>query len=265
MYILAIETTGPKGSVAVIDEQGKVTVKCSAEEMNHLKDLMPMAEEILSERHIQKKELSAVAASCGPGSFTGIRIGVASARAIAQALNIPAIGVPTLDSFKIKCNGTALIVPIFNARRGQVYGGIFGEDGKNILKSGPYMLKDCFEALDAYLEEAQNNLPCGMPETVTIRFFGDGIDAYGAELKAFQDEMSKKYIVSRILLADEKERYQTADMTAVCALEKYRAGQLQDVESLLPDYMRVTEAEQKLKDGSLEKERAAKMARFKAR
>ena len=83
MYILAIETTGPKGSVAVIDGEGTVTMRVSGEEMNHLKDLMPMAQQILTERGIAKADLSAVAASIGPGSFTGIRIGVASARAIA--------------------------------------------------------------------------------------------------------------------------------------------------------------------------------------
>lgn len=140
MYILALETTGPVGSAALIDERGQITEAVSGEAMNHLKDLMPMAKRLLDQRGVCQGDLTAAAASVGPGSFTGIRIGVTSARAICQALDIPAISVPTLDSFKVKCDGRTVIAPIINARRGQVYGAVFGEDGSDILKSGPYML-----------------------------------------------------------------------------------------------------------------------------
>ena len=95
MYILAIETTGPLGSVAIIDENGKIKQAVSGEEMNHLKDLMPMAQRLTSELGITPGDLTAVAASVGPGSFTGIRIGVSTARALSQALGIPAAGVKT--------------------------------------------------------------------------------------------------------------------------------------------------------------------------
>ncbi len=264
MYILAIETTGPLGSVALIDDSGNCSLKVSAEEMNHLKDLMPMAQQLLDERKIAKSALSAVAASIGPGSFTGIRIGLSTARAIAQALDLPAISVPTLDMFKQKCDGSALIVPIFNARRGQVYGGVFDEDGADILTSGPYLLTEVFSAIEAHLADARAEMPCGMLQASTIRFFGDGIDAYGLELAEFQEKIQKT-AGCRILLAQKEERYQDAAMTAHAALKKYKAGETLAVNQLLPDYMRVTEAEQKLKDGSLAKERAAKMARFKAR
>ncbi len=265
MYILAIETTGPKGSVAVIDGDGTVLSKTSQEEMNHLKDLMPMAQQLMQELGISPKDLCAAAASIGPGSFTGIRIGVASVRALCQALSIPAISVPTLDAFRNKCDGTALIVPIFNARRGQVYGAVFDEMGKDVLKSGPYMLTDCFAALDRLISERQSELPCGMPQAMTVKFYGDGIDAYDNALTDFARQLREKYGMVHIALAEESERYQTAEMTAVCALKKFLAGETLSATALLPDYMRVTEAEQKLKDGTLEKERAAKLARFKAR
>ena len=264
MYILAIETTGPLGSVALIDDSGNCSLKVSAEEMNHLKDLMPMAQQILDERKIAKSQLSAVAASIGPGSFTGIRIGVSTARAIAQALDLPAIAVPTLDMFKQKCNGSALIAPIFNARRGQVYGGLFAEDGGDLLTSGPYLLTEVLAAIEAHLADVRAEMPCGMLQASTITFYGDGVDAYERELSAFKEKMLKTE-GCRILLAPKEERYQDAAMAARTALKKYEAGETLAVNQLLPDYMRVTEAEQKLKDGSLAKERAAKMARFKAR
>lgn len=264
MYILAIETTGPLGSVAIIDGEGRMVMETSREEMNHLKDLMPMAQRLTEELGILRKELTAVAASIGPGSFTGIRIGVSSARAMAQALNIPAISVPTLDAFKLKCDQSGLIVPIFNARRGQVYGGVFDEEGGDILKSGPYMLTEVFSAIEGYLEELRQGMPCGMLQASTITFYGDGIDAYGSQLEEFKEKLQRTE-GARILLAEKEDRYQNAKMTARVALEKYERGETLSVNQLVPDYMRVTEAEQKLRDGSLEKERAAKMARFRAR
>lgn len=262
MYILAIETTGPLGSVAIIDEKGKVNQMISGEEMNHLKDLMPMAQRLTAELGISPKDLSAVAASVGPGSFTGIRIGVATARALAQALEIPAIAVKTLDSFKVKCNGNAVIAPIFNARRGQVYGGVFGENGEDILAGGPYMLEDVLAAIKTELEVRFSDSPCGMPMTTKVIFYGDGIDAYEERLDQFAGELAEARTAAMIEKAPKGERYQCAEMTAEAALILYNEGERLSAEQLLPDYMRATEAEQKLKDGTLAKERAAKMARL---
>ena len=126
MYILAIETTGPVGSVAVIstEENYRVPVKITTRAMSHLKNLIPMTEELLSEESIGRDEICAVAASVGPGSFTGIRIGVSTARALAEAWNVPCISVPTLETFREKCEGSdgqRAVCVIFNARRGQVY------------------------------------------------------------------------------------------------------------------------------------------------
>lgn len=265
MYILALETTGPVGSAALIDDNGKITEAVSPEAMNHLKDLMPMAERLLHQRGICPDDLTAVAASVGPGSFTGIRIGVTSARAICQALDIPAISVSTLDSFKLKNDGRTVIAPIINARRGQVYGAVFGEDGGDILKSGPYMLTDVFDAIRGELDQRSAETACGIPVAGKIVFYGDGIDAYGKELADFTSELTASYCSWQVELAGEEERYQRASMTARRAFEKYRDGHALTVEELTPVYMRATEAEQKLADGTLEKQRKAKMARFLAR
>lgn len=240
MYILAIETTGPIGSVAIIDQQGDIIMETSTEEMNHLKDLMPMTTRLMDKLSIKPKDLTAVAASVGPGSFTGIRIGVSTARAISQALDIPCVPVPTLELFKSYCDGTKTIVPVFNARRGQVYGGVFSSSGQEILKPGPYMLEEIL---------AMPQVAQGAKE---ICFYGDGVDAYKDRLAGYQ-------------VAPEEERYQTAAMVASHGLSLYRQGRTVKYNHLLPEYMRVTEAEQKLKDGSLARERAAKMARFKAK
>ena len=265
MYILALETTGPVGSCAIIQGDGQVTMEVSSAEMNHLKDLMPMAQKLIDKLGLDKKEMTAVAASVGPGSFTGIRIGVSTARAISQSLDIPAIGVPSLDAFKLKKDGVTIIAPIFNARRGQVYGGVFDEQGEDILKSGPYMLIDVLAAIETCIKDRLDDAPCGMAPAGRIMFYGDGIDAYGPQLAEFKDKIAKEAGSFVILEAEKEERYQTAEMTARAALMKYAEGDMVQANDLQPEYMRATEAEQKLKDGSLARERAAKMARFKAR
>ena len=100
MYILAIETTGPFCSVALVNDEGLFMEKSSEEEMNHLQGLLPLTQQLLDEAGVEKTQLTHVAASVGPGSFTGIRIGVSTARALGQALNLPLVAVPTLEAFK---------------------------------------------------------------------------------------------------------------------------------------------------------------------
>ena len=96
-------------------------------------------------------------------------------------------------------------------------------------------------------------------------FYGDGIDAYGEQLAEFKTKIAREAGSFVILEASKEERYQTAEMTARAAFVKLQNNETVSANDLQPEYMRATEAEQKLKDGSLERERAAKMARFKAR
>lgn len=244
MFILAIETTGRIGSVAVRDrETGHAATRVTEEPMSHLKNLIPMTEALLRENGVDKKQLGCVAASCGPGSYTGIRIGVATARALGQALDIPCVPVPTLEEFRLKCDGRPAAV-ILNARRGQVYGAVFGPSGEDILKPGPYMLEDVTK--------------CVREAGIDPVFYGDGIDAYA---------QSEKYgaLLRGCTFAPEEERYQTALLAAEYAEQLFDKGNAVSYEMLFPDYMRETEAEQKLKDGTLAKARAAKMAKFRAR
>ena len=103
MFILAIETTGPYGSVALLDGDGNVLgYEVSRDTMSHLKDLIPMVDTVLKKSGVSKNEINLIAPSVGPGSFTGIRIGVSTARALCQALGIRAVPVPTLEAFCFK-------------------------------------------------------------------------------------------------------------------------------------------------------------------
>lgn len=238
MYILAIETTGPFGSVALINEEGVLGELTSADEMNHLKDLLPMTGRLLSHAGVGKSELSYIAVSQGPGSFTGIRIGVATARALGQALDLPVIGVPTLQSFAYKeerDHGEQVVCGILNARRGQVYGIVEG-----FMEDGPYMLTDVLQVITEPVKEA------GQP----VIFYGDGIDAYEEKIIAILGEADMS-LNRDFYFASKETRYQNAGAVGRMALEKARAGQILKYNDLHPDYMRKAEAEQKLEAGEL--------------
>lgn len=99
MNLLALETTGVHASVALIHHENEIWVRTSDRSMDHLKDLIPMTAALLAEAGVKKEELTHIAVSVGPGSFTGIRIGIATARTLGQALHLPVIPVPTLASF----------------------------------------------------------------------------------------------------------------------------------------------------------------------
>ena len=234
MYILAIETTGPFGSVALINEQNEITARRVSEDtMSHLKDLMPMIDDMLSSQGIRGKDLAAIACDIGPGSFTGIRIGVSTARALAQVWKIPAIRVSSLTSVlkkDVDPEENPVRVMIHNARRRQVYG--FMED---YLKAGPWMIDDV-------LRIAREEIGASRP----LLFFGDGVDAYGRIIEEGLKDTDVRYS-----FAPNEMRYQDASEIAKAGLEKYMEGDLTDFKELLPDYMREAEAEQKLKAGEL--------------
>ena len=252
MYILAIETTGPFGSVALVSEEENKCVVLgempSTDEMNHLKDLLPMVGRLLDSANVAKSDLSHIAVSAGPGSFTGIRIGVSTARALGQALGIPCIGVPTLDAFLYKENadlgvtgiecvpaGEPVIVGILNARRGQVYGIVDG-----YLEGCPTMLTDVLEIVKEQVKED------GRP----VIFYGDGIDAY--EDKILESLSEKLMLLEKdYFFAPAEVRYQNAAAVGRLAYEKVKSGEELHYNDLHPEYMRKAEAEEKLAAGQL--------------
>jgi len=243
MLILALETTGKYGSAAVIDDSGRVSVSRSDNEMNHLRDIIAISSEALEMSGRKKAELTHVAASRGPGSFTGIRIGVTTARTLAQMLEIPCIGVSSLEAMALRqaheggCTGR-LIVPLINARRHQVYAGAWQETEGRVEKAfddRQYMIEEILEILDKENFLSQEN---------PVVFTGDGIDAYDGIIE-------ETLPAGTYALSDESLRYQDAGSVAEVAMSKALSGAVLSYGELLPDYMRLAEAEQKLKDGTL--------------
>ena len=270
MYILAMETTGPNASAAllraaepgsapeaeIIERAVLLGQQTSYEAKNHLKNLMPLIQKLLTTCGVEKSQLTHIAVSVGPGSFTGIRIGVSTARALAQALQLPCIAVPTLEVFchaqaakhararaqgaqdeavRAAENGAQVVCGIINARRGQVYGIVDG-----YLPGGPYMLTD---VLDVITQQVR-------PDGRAVLFYGDGMDAYETEIESSLDDFNMKKDRD-YFFAPQSERHQSAAAVALAALPRLLGGEVTDFAGLLPDYMRRAEAEVKLAAGQL--------------
>ncbi len=236
MHILAIETTGRLGSAALLNGSGKLLgLETATGPLSHLRELIPLSGRLLDSAGLEKRQLTHIAVSAGPGSFTGVRIGVATARALCQSLALLAVAVPTLTAFLQKPQALSLpadtvACAIINARRGQVYGVVDG-----------YM-PPCACMLTDVLEIAQKQI---FPHGKKLLFFGDGIDAYPKQI----DEALAG--CGSYSFADESCRYQDAASVGKLALQMIARGQTVNYAQLEPDYMRQAEAEQKLAAGEL--------------
>ncbi len=256
--ILAIETTGPLASVALsgvwapptegLDPEEGILELVNHTHYSHLEEIAPMVLEILETADMEFPDLDAIAVSRGPGSFTGIRIGLATAKAFAQVWGKPLICVPTLAAFAYANAGPGsiegfpqesapLICPLFDARRSQVYAGVYRPGCREaLLSDGAYDVPVYLEKLSALLQEGQ-----------TALFFGDGADAY-------RETLENSGIPH--VFAPQHKQFQLASSDLRLAMELYQEGFLTDVYHAEPEYLRQAEAERKLKAGELGKKKA---------
>ncbi|MDR6966478.1 tRNA threonylcarbamoyladenosine biosynthesis protein TsaB [Flavobacterium arsenatis] len=168
IYILNIETATKNCSVSIAENGVTLLCKEIAEQgYSHAEKLHVFIEEILEECNLTAKNLTAIAISQGPGSYTGLRIGVSAAKGLCFALDIPLIAVDTLESFARQVDKTdGLIVPMIDARRMEVYSAIFNsnhektrdveaevitEESFNDIKENIYFVGDCSEKCKAVL------------------------------------------------------------------------------------------------------------------
>lgn len=252
MYILALETTGKYGTAAVIDHDGCVFAASSDIEMNHLRDIISISDAAIKAAGIDKHQLTHIAVSKGPGSFTGIRIGVTTARTLSQVLGIPCIGVSTLSAMAdrvmsaAESAGSRYIVPIINARRHQVYAGIWEIISEANGTGFTLYLKEAGEERQYMIEELLEDLKGrdGAGCAKAIYFTGDGIDAYS-------DIIHETLPAETFAEAGKDIRYQHAENVAYEALTLASKGCVTGYDELLPEYMRLAEAEQRLRAGTL--------------
>lgn len=236
MKLLAVDASGQVASVAVATENG-ILAEYSVDYLKtHSQTLLPMIDEILKMTDTDKASLDAIAVSEGPGSFTGLRIGVATVKGLAAALSKPVIAVPTLEMLAGNFLGSGeLICPMMDARRNQVYTAVYRYADEELVP----VIEQKACVLDEILAELN-----ALQQPVVL--LGDGVDAYKAQIQA---GLTVKY-----RLAALHQNRQRAGSLATLALQKAKNGRMMPGSELVPEYLRLSQAERE----RLEKEQQYK-------
>ena len=168
MKVLAIETSSLVVSVAVVEPKILIAEYVLNQERNHSEKMVPAIEMVMNDSREDIKNIDVFAVAHGPGSFTGLRIGVAAIKALAQAFNRPVVGVSTLDGLAFNLAfAKGLICPIMDARRQQVYTSVYKWSEKGLTRLEEYMalpVRDLISLLDKWDEP--------------VNFCGDGTLVY---------------------------------------------------------------------------------------
>ena len=128
MIILAISTSSSNASVSLLEDDKLIKELNISDQRTHSEKLMPLIEELFKTTNLQLSQVNLIACDIGPGSFTGIRIGVASVKAMAEAKEIPVVGVSSLEALAYNVRGFDYICSIIDARNNQVYSAIFNKN-----------------------------------------------------------------------------------------------------------------------------------------
>ena len=224
MLILAFETSAKAGSAALFDQGALLAESYVNSGLTHSQTLMTMAQDLLKSCGKTPQDVEAVAVAAGPGSFTGVRIGVAAAKGFAWGGEIPCYGVSTLESMALALGVyDGYVLPVMDARRSQVYTALFSVEAGNLQR----LTEDRAISLAELGEEIKN-----LQKPVFL--VGDGsVLCYNTLSNA----------VSNLVLPPEHRMHQRAVGVALAAQEKIAAGESGDGLSLTPNYLRLSQAE----------------------
>ncbi len=224
MNVLSINTATRDGSVAITDGSSLIAEKCLNIQVTHSEKLLPAIDYLLKDTGRSLNDMEYFAVTIGPGSFTGIRIGLSTVKGLAWAAGRPAIGVSTLEALAHNIPYTDRdICPLIDARKGEVYTAIFRTDGERLVRVcedvaiKPEMLVDMIER-----------------DTV---MFGDGLERYG--------EFLKDRLGDRVVFAPDTYWFVHASIIGYIAYRRILRGDVDDPISILPIYIRPSEAELK--------------------
>ena len=237
MRVLAIDSSGLTATVAVVEETQTVAEYTINYKKTHSQTLLPMIDEVVKMTELDLGTINAIAVAGGPGSFTGLRIGSATAKGLGLALNKPLIHVPTVDGLAYNVFGCEdIICPIMDARRNQVYPGIYTFSKKAGEKEGRNLVEPVFQVIKMQMAVSIEELAERLNRyRRPVVFLGDGVPVY-------ENVLAEKLTVPYSFAPAYMNR-QRAAVVGTLAIQYYKSGKFETAEEHRPDYLRVSQAE----------------------
>ena len=225
MRALGIDSSGMVASVAVVEDTQMLAEYTINYKKTHSQTLLPMLDEIGKMIELDLSTVDVIAVAAGPGSFTGLRIGSATAKGLGLALKKPLVSVPTLEGIAYNfCGSDKLVCPMMDARRSQVYTGIYEFDGNTLRKVEDQMavpVEEILEKLNTIGKE--------------VVLAGDGVSVYMEQIE--------KYLKVPYLVAPAHLNRQRAGAVAVLGMQYAKEGKTETAMEHQPDYLRLSQAE----------------------
>ena len=225
MKILGLDSSGIVASVAIVEDDVLIAEYTVNYKKTHSQTLLPMLDEIANMTELDLNSIDAIAVAAGPGSFTGLRIGSATAKGLGLALKKPLIAIPTVEGLAYNLYDiSGLICPIMDARRKQVYTGIYRFTDHQLKVVEDQMavpMETVIEKLNQYGE--------------TVTFLGDGVPV-------FHELIAEKMTVPYSFAPAHVNKQRAAAVAALGEIY-YRQGKTETAMEHVPDYLRVSQAE----------------------
>jgi len=221
MLTLAIDTCTSILSVALVRGDEVLASVDEQTKNNQSEILMSRIECMVNDCNLKPADLEKIAVSVGPGSYTGIRVGVAAVKSLGYALDIPVIGVSSLEVMAMAAVSHGIRIPMIDARRESVFSGVYGCDGTSIIPDGHYLLEKLIVEL----------IPIFPPSDIVF-FVGDGA---ALNKETLHETWSDAQVVSESAFERSK-----AEVLASLAMNR---SPHENIHSLVPNYLRKTEAE----------------------
>jgi tRNA threonylcarbamoyladenosine biosynthesis protein TsaB len=238
MKILGLDTSLSVASVA-ISEDGRVVAEdvyprqrtAGGAKSNHAEIILPLIDSVLQRAGIGLSDVAGIAVSIGPGSFTGVRIGLSTVKGLAYGTGIPAIGISTLQAIAARVAGfEGMVCPVLDARKGEVYGAIFRKHGNQLER----LTEDTLMTIANFLEELRD---LGRPARCLL--IGDGATVCRSLVQKAPD--------LQIHTADEDAMPSAAAAIALLSERQFTDHRALRLDDLAPVYLRRPECESRMK------------------
>ena len=236
MKTLAIDTSSKVCTVSILDDDDVLINLYNDDEKTHSVKLMPMVDEAFRKTNLNLYDMDLLACCIGPGSFTGVRIGIATVKAFSDVTNIPVVGVSSLEGLaynvKDKCSISSLICSIIDAKNNNVYCGLYNFKDNDCTKLSIFA-EDINKTISNINHIMKNK------NFDNIIFVGDGSVIHKDVLKSN---------FSNITFAQDKDNYQNSISIAKSGINKYNKGEYGDSSTISPIYLKKSQAERALEE-----------------